>query len=969
MAVHELRYGALGSLEVHRGGVCLAVERPRRRAVLAYLLLHANRFVTTEQLIDAVWGEEPPPSARGQVHTALSELRRLLGTGGPGPITSRSGSYRLAVEESAFDVTVFQRAVAEARRLAAAGDHGGAARAVRGGLDLWRGTALAAVEAPFADTARTHLEEQRFEACELLADAELGLGRHQELVPFLTAVLDDYPTREGIAERLALALYRSGRQADALAAFERVRVRLAEELGIDPGPALRTLHQRLLTADPALLWRPDQPPAPAPPPPAPTAPAAPAASDVAPGGIPAQLPADTPDFTGRQAELEQLSAVLRDAATGGPRRVVVVSGMGGVGKTALAVHAAQRMSHLFPDGQLYVDLRGFGAGRPRDAYDVLAGFLADLAGTGATGGRARPIPEDTGDRAALLRTALAGRRVLLLLDNARDAAQVIPLLPGNSACAVIVTSRNTLTDLPGAVQLPLAPLDMEDQRSLLSALLGPGRVQQDSDGAMRILAACAGLPLALRISGARLSARPAWSLTALAQRMDEGPGRLRALKAGHLAVHATFASSYLAMRGSEQAIEREAARAFRLLGLWPRHVFGVEAAAALLGCAPDAAADLLELLADAHLLESPGPLRYRFHDLLGEYAAERAAEEEPAPVRDAARVRLMVWYAAALDSACAATGLCGQAPPPLSEPLPAPLPAFGDPEQALRWCARELANVREAIRQAADCPRPELAWRLAGGLFGYARTYWWTGQWDECLHQALRIAEDHGDLLGQAWTLRRLGACHGMAYRNEQAAETFSAALAICERLGDEAGRASILGNLSIAHGQQGRPEQALAYARTALDLLRRTGDSRGEVAIVNAMAMALLMTGDLPAAEAHFRRALDLCRSHGNRTDIAIVLGSLGDTLRGLGRREDAFAALDEAQAIHRQLGDVAGLTHCLVITGRAHLHYAQWDQARACFQQAADLSREHHLPTWTEQALEGLAQLERAMGGTPHR
>ena len=330
-------------------------------------------------------------------------------------------------------------------------------------------------------------------------------------------------------------------------------------------------------------------------------------------------------------------------------KVVVVSGMGGVGKTALAVRAAHLLQDDFPDGQLYADLRGFGPGGTRRPGDLLARFLSDL------GEDFRALPDDPDDRAVLWRNALHGRRVLLVLDNAAEAAQVIPLLPGDGCSAVIVTSRRTLADLPGALRLPLEPLTGQEQRELLVAVCGEQRVAAEPQAAAGVLAACGGLPLALRIAGARLAARPNWPLTALAERLDGHDGdRLHALSAGGLAVRETFAMSYVAMRDSPLASERSAARAFSMLGLWPEHPIDPSAAAALLGhTTAHEAEGVLEALVDAHLVQTPQPGSYTFHDLLGEYAARCAHSKLPPGEAEKALRRLTVWYAATLAATVA----------------------------------------------------------------------------------------------------------------------------------------------------------------------------------------------------------------------------------------------------------------------------------------------------------------------------
>ncbi|WP_354645352.1 AfsR/SARP family transcriptional regulator [Kitasatospora camelliae] len=512
-----MRFGVLGSLEVFDGDHPVVVERPRRRAALAFLLLHANRPVTTEQLVDALWEADPPHSARGQVHTAVSELRKVLGPGEGGPLTSRNGNYRLSVADCALDLATFRTRVGEARRLAGSGDARGAARSVRRGLDLWRGAALVDITAPFAAPVRAQLEEQRFAAHELLADIELGAGRHRELVPGLTALLTDHPVREGIAERLMVALYRSGRQTDALAVARSLRALLVEEFGLDPGRSLVELEQAVLRGDPALAApggpvvrvsgcspvaagaHRDRGTRAVGPRPAPAGPAGRSWSDRW-GQVPrpAQLPPPTGGFVGQEEELSGLDAVA-DGPSGDPG-VVLVTGPAGVGKTALAVRWAHRRSPTFPDGQLFVDLRGCSDSEAEQPEHVLERFLIAL------GVPAPQIPSSLGAREGLYRSCLAGRRVLVVLDNARDYRQIRPLLPGAPGCLTVVTSRGMLGTLVvelGATAIRVDSLCPERAVEVIGRVVGPEVVAAEPGAALELARLCGGLPLALRIAAAR----------------------------------------------------------------------------------------------------------------------------------------------------------------------------------------------------------------------------------------------------------------------------------------------------------------------------------------------------------------------------------------------------------------------------------------------------------------------------------
>ncbi|UWE07840.1 tetratricopeptide repeat protein [Actinacidiphila bryophytorum] len=634
--------------------------------------------------------------------------------------------------------------------------------------------------------------------------------------------------------------------------------------------------------------------------------------------------------------------------------------MGGIGKTALTVHVAHLLHADYPDGQLYADLRGFGPGGRRSPRDLLVRFLADL------GVHEASLPADTDDCATLFRTVLAHRRMLLVLDNARDAAQVLPLLPGSGGCAVVVTSRHTLTDLPAALPLPLAPLTPADQELLLAALCGTERVLDEPEAAAEIMARCGGLPLALSVVGGRLASRPAWPLSLLAGRLSSGAGRLPELTVGSLDVEATIGMSYVAMRDSDLPHERAVARAFRLLGVWPEHEVTPYAAAALLALPVRDTARLLDLLTDVHLVQSPAPEQYGMHDLLGEYAAERVRAEEPARDREDAELRLLTWYVAAVENASRTTVGETQPPPPLAERPAEPVPPFADAHDALAWYVRELPAIQHAITRAGALGRSDIAWRLAVGLFGYGDTYWWTGIWDTALRSALDIAVAHGDTTGQAWLYRRIAVAHGMAYRNDECLQNLGTALELFEQAGDIGAQASILGNMSAVHIQAKRAEPGIAYALRSQQLYAQVDLPGSEILVLGRIADALQLAGDYAGAVEHHRRRLPLLRALGRPTALATLLTNYGAALRHLGERAAAFAALDEALAIRRQLGDYGGEADCLAVTARAHHHFGEWQAARDCWQACLDLARFHLLPQRVQECTAGLAALEEARAGT---
>ncbi|MFI1975754.1 AfsR/SARP family transcriptional regulator [Streptomyces wedmorensis] len=946
-----VKFGLLGPLVVHDGTEPRPVSGPKVRVLLAALLLQANRTVSRDALKEALWGASVPASADAALANHLTRLRRVLSAADGGTeerLRTVAPGYRLLVHDGELDADVFEERVGAVREAHRREDWEEVLRQTALALPLWRGTPLADL-APFSETEaaalRIHrLAEARLQALEWNFDAELHLGRHDEAVGPLATLAAEHPLREEFHALLIRALHRSGRQAEAFSAFQRLRRSLVDELGTEPGATVQQAHRELLAGEPAPR------PAPAP---------SPAAAAPRP---PFQLPYEGDAFTGREAEVALVRSLLAEDATdhGAPGRCgirpVVISGMGGVGKTALAVHVAYGLREEFPDGALYADLRGYCSHGARTAHELLARFLSDL------GVHHEALPDDTDDRALLLQAALAERRVLLVLDNARDAAHVAPLLPAGGRSAALITSRQLLADLPGSAGVPLAPLPPADQHALLARLAGADRVRSEPEALADILAACGGLPLALHIVGGRLASRPHWPLALLARRLTPHQGRLETLSMGTFDVQRTFAMSYVAMRDSHRPLEREAARAFRTLGrVWSAHPVTPQSAAALLDLTEARAAAVLDVLADAHLVLNPEPDRYVLHDLLGEYAAQRGDEEDPEERHTAAALRIVTWYVAALSEATRTATRETQSPPPLDPEAGTSLslPAFADDDEAIRWSAKELPAVRDALERAGELGRSDMAWRLAVGLFGYAGTHWWTGEWDTCLAQAMDIARAHDDTLGQAWLHRRMAVAHGMAFRNEACLEHLRIALELFTARGDTAARASILGNLSALYIQIGDAEEALVHAEVSRDLHHSLGNSRGEALLLSRIADIRHLRGEPDLAAADYRRVVDLLRGAGQGVFLATALTNQADNLRVLGRRDEAFTALAEALDIRHRMNDLGGTADCLVITARTHHHFGEWAAARDTWETCLELAREHRLPTRIEECLEGLAAL----------
>ncbi|MEV5376446.1 BTAD domain-containing putative transcriptional regulator [Streptomyces nondiastaticus] len=657
---------------------------PGPQAVLAALALSAGKLVTFDELVDGLYADDPPASARRVVVNFVHRLRTHLeredgaeagGEGRDSAIATTADGYVLRLPAEQVDALRFGRLTAQARRHGEAGDPAAAAARLEEALAMWQGPALAGLPGPFAQDWRRTLGEQRASALELRLDMLLACGRHAEAVPDIVRALKTYPYRERLHGALMLALYRSGRGAEALSAYDRARRVLADDLGIDTGPALRELHAAVLAGDQSLLLPPADGGGEA---------AAGATRQDVPGmPEPAQLPPVPSDFTGRH---EQVAALVTALTAGRPHAVAVVTGMGGVGKTALALRAAHAVAGSYPDGQLYASLRA-PDGAPGEPAGILAGFLAAL---GVPGER---MPVSLADRAALFRTLLSRRAVLVVLDNATTAAQVEPLLPGAARCAVLVTAR-ALAAMPATVTVPLKGLGADDAVELIGRIAGLRRIEEEPEAVAALAASCGSLPLALRAVGARLAARPAWSVAALLERVSDQARLLRELRVGDTTVEAVFEMSFAQLSAPH-------ARAFMALSIPHCTEFGVQAAAAVLGLPEQDAECTLEALVDAALLEAGAPGRYHFHDLVGAYAREKArtglsASERREVVRNA------------VDFLCAGVVAAVMASQPLAGPLTADLHPrrtarvdVGSGRDAMLWIRRVLPELTAVVEQAA----------------------------------------------------------------------------------------------------------------------------------------------------------------------------------------------------------------------------------------------------------------------------
>jgi DNA-binding SARP family transcriptional activator len=968
-----MRFRVLGALEVLAGDEWQTIGARKWRSLLATLLLNAGRTVSVDTLTDAIWGDEPPAKAANLVSIYVLRLRRLLGDPEGQLVVTRAPGSFIRVEPGDVDAVRFEQLAGEGRRVLAT-DPERAAAILNEALELWHGEALEDIPpSSYIEAEAERLSELRLAAAELRIEADLECGRYAQVVPELRGMLSSNPLRERLWLLLMHALDGDGRRAEALEAYAQAGEAIADQLGVDPGTELRRLHQELLESDTSAAPQPQPRPRPKPrpkkatapkpePAPAPAVVAEPAPApepsrveepvlpvgSVAVGTVPAsapprrdmwppvpspaQLPTDIGDFTGRTELVDHMCGMLaaREGDSPGAVPVVVVAGSGGLGKTSLAIHAAHRLRDQYPDGQLYVDLLGATA-QPQAPADVLARFLRDL------GVESTQVPADIEERAALYRTRLAGRRVLVLLDNARDAAQVRRLLPGSSTCAVIVTARSRMPDLASTRLVDLEVLDDDESLTLFTRIVGEQRAAAEPESTAEVLVACAGLPLAIRICAARLAARSRWSIKTLAERLRAR--LLDELRTGDMAVRASFQVSFDSLRGPG-----DPARAFRLLGLWQGPFISLPAAAALLGRDEDETADTLEILIDAYLLESPAPDQYRFHDLLRVYAAERARAEETEPNRQAALHRLLSWYLHTTDSAAQAirpyrlirTELAG---------LPNEVHAleFADADAALDWCEDERVSLVAATRQAAANGQDQIAWQLPSAWSPFFNRRGYRGDWIASHEIALASARRLGDLAGEALVLNNLG----MAYQDlemDTAVGYFEQALAIRRKSGDPLGEAQTAINLDDTFLRWERFATVVEAHEQTLASQRRAGSRTTEAIAMNNVGEAYLGLGQLTEAVRCLRQAEEIFRETRDDLGLGWALQNLGTAQLALDHSDDGLASLRQAVRIFHSVRERRGEASALMRLGTACSRRGLFAEARDSLDHAHEIFVQLH-------------------------
>ncbi|WP_158886926.1 AfsR/SARP family transcriptional regulator [Amycolatopsis anabasis] len=880
--VTAISFRVLGPLEVEVAGRSLPLGGPKPRVLLAALLLQAGVTVSTDQLVDVLWPTTAPRSAAANIRTYVHSLRRRLAEVDEeltDRIQSRSSGYILTAAPDELDMTAFTELAARAQRALAAGEPKCALELLDRAEALWRGEILEDLPHSYSWTSTcARLSELRLSVRELRLRVRIELGEYHDAIVELRGLLADHPLREELWSQLIVALDASGRKAEALQAYAQVERILRDELNAQPGAQLRKLRAQL------------------------GGPGKPAAQPAAPFPV-CQLPLDLPDFTGRDDLVDELVALLRARRERGVPAVTVLSGAPGVGKSTIAVRVAHAVRAEFPDGQLHLDLGGTSAS-PRTPMDVLPELLHALGVPDAA------MPRTQAERSALLRSRLARRRLCVVLDDAANAAQVRPLLPGSGGCAVLVTSRARMPDLEGARPVDVDVLPEGEAERLLAGIVGPERMLAEPDSAAAILRSCGYLPLAIRVAGAKLSHRPAWTLRMLADRLRGEHRRLDELRVGDLAVRASVALSY-------DQLPDEAARAFRALGTLGPMQFPGWAVAALLDRTE--ADDVLDLLVDAHLVElvssdATGQPRYRLHDLLRCFAAEQAERTPEGDRREAVRRLLEGYLSLATDAAeRIPIHFFGQISVGPADGAWRPAGADGLLADPTAWFEAERRTAVAAIALAAQFRLDELAWRLAIACTPYFDLRGHHDDWQHTHAIALAAVRRTGELRGQAIVLRNLGQIHVYQDTYQEALAAFDESHRLFGQAGDQRGAAIALAGVSTALRFQGRFKRALDRCQAALELFRAAGDRHGEAVARIGVGAAWLGLGCYAAAGRWFSDAYELSAAIGDRHREAHALKRLAMLHQRKGNLGQAREHLDRAIAIFDELGD----DHCV---GYAH-------------------------------------------------
>lgn len=910
-------FGLLGPLLVSNGESPVMLTAPRPRVTLAALLTRAGRPVGPDELAELVWDGAPPGHATDTLRTHVMRLRRALGPAAGARIVTRDPGYLIEVAEEELDILLFRIRYRDGAAAIGRGDWAAARSALAASLALWRGDPLADVPSDLLRDAETPaLEQARLQALQWRIEADLRLGGGDELVPELRELTRLNPLDESFHGQLMTALVRGGRVAEALTAYQRARQFLVEQLGVEPGPRLRKLHESLLSGD------------------LPPAMADPVEVRQRPRTVPRQLPAQPAHFTGRAEQLRELNALLAGALDTGTVIISAMTGTAGIGKTALALHWAHQVAGQFPDGQLYANLRGFGpVGSPTAPGDVLRGFLQALSD------KAARIPPDLDAQAALYRSLTVGRRLLVILDNARDEEQVRPLLPGAGDCLTLVTSRNQLTGLvagDGAVPLSVGALTADEAGTLLRRRLGGDRVAAAGPGALSgMVTACAGLPLALCVIAARAALQPRQALEHLSAQL-----RTHVLDA--LSVTDPRTDPRNVFSWSYRQLSDDAARLFRLCPDFPGPDLTIAAAQSVVPA--DRAAELIGELASACLLDEYRAGRFRMHDLLASYARERSCIEDPPAGRGEAIRRILTWYTAAAAAVAAVLTPGHHYLPTVSPPVPLPAPPATDSE-ALSWLEAERLNLIAAVELAAREGLDDIAVVLPRTLWGLFEVTTRWQDWVDTHLIGIESARRIGDLDGQARLYNGLSRALLGLDQAEAAVPVASRALAIRQAQGDRPGEATALGNLSNVYLALGRYDDAISTCQRAIAIMEELGHQREVATGLDNLGWMHHQRGDPTEALRCYLSSRALAAELSDHVTLGVVQDNLAALYIELGRFHEAIEAATAAAEVSDKLGARARVAHARDLlgdaldgAGQADLAREQWSTALAIYSELND-------------------------------
>jgi DNA-binding SARP family transcriptional activator len=976
LAEGTVDFRILGPVELHVNGQPYRFGSPKERCVLAVLLYELGQPVATDSLIDRVWGENLPESPRASLYSYLSRLRRNLkrvAGNDAALLRHRSGYYTLDVAPGAVDLYRFRTLRAQARAIGDSGDDGHAVELLHDAEKLWRGTPLAGLTGAWAERVRVGLEEERFAAALDRIKLELRLGRHADLVGEVSELVALHPFNQTLVEHLMIALYRCGRQADALEVYRQTRGRFSEELGTEPGPALRDVHQRILNEDPELTVEPP-------------------ARTRAQSTPPNSLPRDNPGFTGRSAELNKLFGWIDSEPAQTTVTVVAISGMAGVGKSALAIHAAHLLSTRYPH-QLYLNLHTHDPiEHPVDAATGLGILLRTL------GVPPERIPATVEERSALWRTQLASRRALIVLDDASDPEQIRPLLPGAAGCVVLITCRRRMIELPGMFWLSLGALRPDEAISLFTRVVGTERAS-DEAAITQVVRLCSYLPLAIHLAGSKFRSHPAWSISDLAARLTRSQHRVGEMRVDEREVAASLDLSY-------RYLTRRQQRLLRQLALHPGAEFSAYLAAAASGDDSLVATEqALDALLDHHLLEEPEPGRYTFHDLIRGYAWRRAHLDDQESERQRTIHRILDYYLCLVGRAASIVYPFHRRLDVKLTHVPTVLPPLSTRVDCRGWVEAEWTNIMSMVHYAARTN----GWKQHIGLLPHmlaqfldnwgfwsdaavlhrlaARTWHETGDargearaltdlcivlvraglYAEalgCAQNALDICRDQGDRAGEADALDRMGLLLWQSSRFHEALSCHEEALAIWKSINDRHGEADALGHVGMSLTHISQYKDALKCLTRALSIYREIGDLRGEASSLNNIADAQQHLGFYEEALERYRRALAMSRDIGDRQGEAILFNNIGNVYHGTGRHEESLDYYRKALSIYRDIGDSRCEADALNNIGAAFQGLGHYGEALIHHQKALVLANQLSEPYQQARSLCNMGNAHRGNG-----